>query len=129
MYYSIIAICIGASAGALTRWGITNSLNTLFPNLPPGTLLVNCVGGYLIGLAVMGFAQHPQGGAEWRLLVITGFLGSLTTFSTFSAEVIGLIHQQKVAWALLTVGAHTGGALLMTFMGIVSWQGLQQLLR
>ncbi|HEX5486373.1 MAG TPA: fluoride efflux transporter CrcB, partial [Limnobacter sp.] len=87
MIQSIFAICAGASLGAVLRWGLGNGLNHLFPTVPPGTLVANLLGGYLIGLAIAWFSHHAELAPEWRLLVITGFLGGLTTFSTFSAEV------------------------------------------
>jgi CrcB protein len=86
MLYSILAISIGASAGAVSRWFLGLGLNALFPTIPLGTLAANLLGGYLIGLALTFFAGNPSLPPEWRLLVITGFLGGLTTFSTFSAE-------------------------------------------
>lgn len=87
MLASILAISAGASAGALTRWLLGVSLNAMFPAIPPGTLLANLIGGYLVGVAMAVFAEFPGLAPEWRLLVFTGFLGGLTTFSTFSAEV------------------------------------------
>lgn len=125
MFNTLIAISVGASSGALLRWFVTNTLNTLFPQLPPGTLTVNLVGGYLIGLALAWFASQPTLGLEWRLLIITGFLGSLTTFSTFSAEVVGLIHQDKWFWATATISAHVLGSLLMTVLGLVTMRLFQ----
>ena len=84
----VLAISIGAAAGALLRWQLGVQLNSLFPVLPPGTLAANLVGGYIIGLAIDYFARAPHLSPEWRLLIITGFCGGLTTFSTFSAEVV-----------------------------------------
>ena len=84
---AVAVISLGAAAGAVLRWLLGTWLNALLPSLPPGTLAANLVGGYLIGVALAVFAQHPGLAPEWRLLVITGFLGGLTTFSTFSAEV------------------------------------------
>ena len=87
MLYAILAISVGAALGALLRWGLGITLNHLLPTLPPGTLAANLVGGYLIGVAMAFFAQSPNVPPEWRLFVVTGFLGGLTTFSTFSSEV------------------------------------------
>src|SRR5581483_10300589 len=88
--------------------------------LPPGTLAANMIGGYVIGVAVAFFASFPAIPAEWRLFVITGFCGGLTTFSTFSAEVVGLIQRSEPLWALAEVAAHLGASLIMTFAGIVT---------
>lgn len=120
MLQSILAISIGASAGALLRWFLGLSLNSLFPSIPLGTLTANLIGGYLIGLAVALFAGHPALAPEWRLLIITGFLGGLTTFSTFSAEVTVLIQQGRFAWACAAISAHVAGSLAMTMLGIAS---------
>lgn len=118
MFASVIAICAGACAGALLRWLLGLALNPLFPVLPLGTLAVNLLGGYCIGLAVGIFALIPSLGVGWRLLIITGFLGALTTFSTFSAEVVGLIQQGRLFWAGSTIALHVCGSLLLTFLGL-----------
>jgi CrcB protein len=120
MWKSIVAISVGASAGALLRWWLGDRLNALFPLLPPGTLTANMIGGYVIGLAVAFFASFPAVPAEWRLFIITGFCGGLTTFSTFSAEVVGLIQSGEPLWALAEVAAHVAASLVMTFAGIVT---------
>lgn len=120
MLSSILAISAGASLGAVARWGLGLSLNALFPSIPPGTLLANLIGGYLIGVGLAVFANHPGLAPEWRLLVFTGFLGGLTTFSTFSAEVALLIQQQRLAWAAAAVGAHVVGSVAMTLFGIAT---------
>lgn len=120
MLQSVFAISIGASAGAVLRWLLGQSLNALFPALPPGTLAANLIGGYLIGVAMAVFAQHPELSPEWRLLIITGFLGGLTTFSTFSAEVVTLLQQGRLLLAGSAVAAHVVGSLLMTLAGLAS---------
>jgi CrcB protein len=120
MLKSIVAICVGASLGALMRWWLGLVLNGLFPTLPPGTLAANLVGGYLVGLAIAFFATYTAIAPEWRLLVITGFCGGLTTFSTFSAELVGLLQQGRAAWALAAAAAHLAGSVLMTFAGIAT---------
>ncbi len=120
MFYSIAVISIGASCGAVLRWFLDISLNSVFPNLPLGTLTANLVGGYLIGIAMAVFASQPNLSPEWRLLIITGFLGGLTTFSSFSAQVAGLIQQDKLWWAGTTIISHVAGSLLMTFLGIAT---------
>jgi fluoride exporter len=121
---AVAAIAAGATAGALTRWGLAVALNGLFPALPPGTLPVNVAGGYLMGLALGAFAAHPTLPPEWRLLLVTGFLGSLTTFSAFSAEIVHLLQQGRTAWAVAAVSAHVIGAVAATFAGLFSWQWL-----
>ena len=120
MWKPIVAISVGASAGALLRWWLGDRLNALFPLLPPGTLAANMIGAYVIGVAVAFFATFPAIPAAWRLLVITGFCGGLTTFSTFSAEVVGLIQRGEPLWALVEVAAHVAASLVMTFAGIVT---------
>lgn len=118
MVLSILAISAGAAGGSLLRWVLGKHLNALFPFIPPGTLAANLVGGYLIGIAVAFFAAHPSLSPEWRLLVITGFLGGLTTFSTFSAEVVGELMAGRVQWALGAIAVHVAGSVAMTLLGI-----------
>mgnify|MGYP003497836926 FL=1 len=120
MFHSILAICIGASLGAVLRWFLGISLNTLFPAIPPGTLIANLAGGYLIGVAIGLFAQHPELAPEWRLFIITGFLGGLTTFSTFSAEILTLLQQGRILWAAGAIGLHVLGSLIMTVLGLAT---------
>lgn len=120
MLNSIVAISIGASLGAVLRWVLGTSLNALFPAIPPGTLAANLIGGYLIGVAIAFFAQQTGLAPEWRLFVITGFLGGLTTFSTFSAEVSTLLQQGRLLWAGLAVTTHVLGSLAMTLLGLAS---------
>jgi fluoride exporter len=115
-----LAVAAGAALGAWLRWGLAVWLNGQFPALPPGTLIANLAGGYLIGLALALFAMSPSWSAEWKLFVITGFLGALTTFSTFSAEVIGLLQQGRLGWAVATVSTHVLGSLGMTLLGIAT---------
>ena len=118
MYLSIAAICVGAALGALLRWLLGTQLNSLFPSIPPGTLAANLIGGYLIGVAVAYFAGHPSLSPEWRLLTVTGFLGGLTTFSTFSAEVVAQLMAGRLTWALATILIHVLGSIAMTLLGI-----------
>jgi fluoride exporter len=120
---SIAAICAGASLGALLRWVLAARFNPLFPALPLGTLAANLAGGYLVGVAVAVFANMPQLSPQARLFVITGFLGGLTTFSTFSAEVVTQLQQGHTAWALATTLAHLLGSFAFTALGIatVGW--------
>jgi len=125
MWKPIVVISLGAALGALLRWVLGNKLNSLFPAIPPGTLTANLIGGYVIGIAVGCFAQAPGIAPEWRLFIITGFCGGLTTFSTFSAEVVTLIQEGRIAIAVGAITAHVTGSLLMTLAGIASWQWLQ----
>jgi CrcB protein len=118
MWKSIVAIAVGSALGALLRWQLGDKLNSVFPTLPPGTLVANLIGAYVVGLCVAFFATYPAISPEWRLLLITGFCGGLTTFSTFSAEVTVLLQQGRVSWALGAVAAHVAGSLAMTFAGI-----------
>ncbi len=120
MLNSILAISLGASLGAVLRWLLGVSLNAIFPTVPPGTLAANLVGGYLIGVALAIFANHPALAPEWRLLIITGFLGGLTTFSTFSAEVTSLLQQGRLAWAAAAISLHVCGSLAMTLLGLAT---------
>jgi fluoride exporter len=116
---SVLAICIGACLGALSRWGLGLWLN---PGavMPYGTLAANLIGGYLVGICVAVFQAMPQLDPTWRLLLVTGFLGALTTFSSFSAEVVGMLMQQRYALALGTATLHLIGSLLLTMAGIWS---------
>lgn len=127
MLASILAISAGASAGAVLRWLLGMSLNAMFPAIPPGTLAANLIGGYLIGVAMAVFADHPGLAPEWRLLIVTGFLGGLTTFSTFSAEVTTLIQQGRLLWASAAVGLHVAGSLALTLLGLASVKLLERL--
>lgn len=125
MAITLLAIAAGASIGAIARWLLGVWLNTLFPDVPPGTLAANLIGGYLIGLAISYVASHPTLPPEWRLFVITGFLGGLTTFSTFSAEVVTLLQQGRWLVAASAVAVHVVGSVAMTIAGIATWQWLQ----
>lgn len=129
MWKSIVAICLGASAGALLRWWLGDRLNAGFPLLPPGTLAANILGGYIIGAAVAFFATFPALPAEWRLLVITGFCGGLTTFSTFSAEVVALLQRGQALWALTEVVVHVAASLLVTVAGMATVLWLRAIAR
>ncbi|HTW74710.1 MAG TPA: fluoride efflux transporter CrcB [Steroidobacteraceae bacterium] len=123
MWKSIIAISLGASGGALLRWALGLRFNAIFPTVPLGTLAANLIGGYIIGAAAAFFTAFSALAPEWRLVVVTGFCGGLTTFSTFSAEVSALLQQGRLAWACAAITVHLTGSLLMTFAGIgtVSW--------
>jgi fluoride exporter len=124
LIYSFLAIGIGAAVGAWLRWGLALWLNPSLSELPIGTLAANLIGGYLIGLAVAFFMQQPELPPEWRLFIITGFLGGLTTFSTFSAETMTLLLRGQYAWGMGIIAAHLGGSLLMTLLGIQTFKWL-----
>ncbi len=124
-FYAVIAIGLGAALGALLRWALGLWLNPVLPELPPGTLAANLIGGYLIGLAVAFFAHYPNLAPEWRLFAITGFLGGLTTFSTFSAETVTLLLRGQYGWGLAIISMHLGGSLLMTVLGMQTFKWLQ----
>ena len=123
MFKAVMAIFVGAGLGALLRWWLGDQLNNLFPSIPPGTLAANLIGGYIIGLAIAFFATYGAIAPEWRLFIITGFCGGLTTFSTFSAEIVTLLQQRQSLWAVAAVGAHLFGSVAMTLAGIgtVNW--------
>jgi len=126
---SVLAICIGACIGALARWQLALWLNpAVLPGtaLPLGTLAANLIGGYLVGAAVALFQAMPELDPLWRLALITGFLGALTTFSSFSAEVVAMLGQGRYVLALGTAAVHLLGSLLLTIVGIRSvgyWLG------
>ena len=118
MWRAIAAIGVGGGLGALLRWWLGLTLNAYFPAIPPGTLAANLIGGYVVGVAVAFFATYSAIAPEWRLFVITGFCGGLTTFSTFSAEVVTLMQQGRALLALGSVALHLLGSVVMTFAGI-----------
>lgn len=118
MWKSIVAIGVGGGVGALLRWWLGLTLNAYFPAIPPGTLAANLIGGYVVGVAVAFFATYSAIAPEWRLFVITGFCGGLTTFSTFSAEIVTLMQQGRTLLALGAAGAHLCGSIIMTLAGI-----------
>jgi len=120
LYLSIFAVGIGGALGSLLRWALSLRLNGLFPALPPGTLLSNLIAGYLIGLAVAFFARAPHLSGEWRLFVITGLMGGLSTFSTFSAEVVVHLQQGRWSWAAGEIAVHVIASIVMTLLGIAT---------
>ena len=125
MWLSILAIFFGAGLGALLRAGFNILTVSAASVIPLGTLISNMVGGYLVGLAVAFFGNNPQLSPEWKLFVITGFLGGLTTFSSFSAEVVSFIQRGEFTWALGTALLHLIGSLVLTFFGILTYQALK----
>ena len=121
---SWLAVGLGAAIGAWARWGLGIMLNALHPQLPMGTILANLGGGYLIGIAVAFFSAVPELSPEWRLLVVTGFLGGLTTFSTFSAESMLLLHRGDYAWALGHSALHLLGSVALCIVGFATYKAL-----
>ncbi len=112
------AVGIGAALGAWLRWGFSAALNHVLPTLPLGTLAVNLIGGFLVGAALEFFVQHMTLPVEYRLFFITGFLGSLTTFSAFSLEAVMLMQEEHYGWAMVLIGSHLIGSLAMTMLGL-----------
>jgi len=125
MWLSLLVIFIGAGCGALLRAGFNLLTVSASSVIPLGTLLANMVGGYLVGIAVAFFESNPHFSPEWKLFVITGFLGGLTTFSSFSAEVVSFLQRGEYAWALGTALLHLAGSLVLTFLGILTYQALK----
>ena len=116
---AMLAVFGGAGCGALLRWWLGGLLNPVFPPVPLGTLAANLIGGLLVGVASASFSHHAGLPPEWRLLIITGFLGGLTTFSTFSVEVVTLIGRQEYGWAVGAASVHLFGSLMLTGAGIL----------
>ena len=120
MWKSVVALSAGATLGCLFRWWLALQLNRLFPTIPPGTLAANLIGGYIIGVAIGYFALNAAAPPEWRLFVMTGFCGGLTTFSTFSAEVVTLLTRAQIGFAFAEIGVHLLGSLGATALGVVT---------
>lgn len=116
--YAFVAIGIGAASGAWLRWGLGLWLNPVFPTLPMGTLAANLLGGFLMGMAMQFLLEHALLAPEVRLAITTGFLGGLTTFSTFSAETVALLLREEYRWTLAIILAHVIGSVTMTVLGI-----------
>ena len=122
---AILAVGVGASLGAWLRWALGNFLNSTLPTLPLGTLAANLLGGFLVGTAVEYFSHHTNVPPEIRLLIITGFLGGLTTFSTFSAETVNLLSRAQYGWVSAIIVSHVCGSIAMTVLGIYTIRWLQ----
>jgi CrcB protein len=123
----ILAVGGGAAAGAWLRWGLGAALNPLFPTLPLGTLAANLVGGLMMGFAMEILTRHAVLAPEVRLLVTTGFLGGLTTFSTFSGEVVTLLLRREYLWGAIAIASHVVGSLVLTIAGMLIVRGLYAL--
>lgn len=115
---ALLVVFVGAGFGACLRFALGEALNRLLPQMPLGTLAANLLGGYLVGVAIACFAWRPELSVLWRLALVTGFLGGLTTFSTFSAEVVNALARGETAWALGTAASHLAGSLLLTVLGL-----------
>ncbi|MFT4020292.1 MAG: fluoride efflux transporter CrcB [Acinetobacter sp.] len=120
MYYSLFAIAFGSILGGWLRWWVGLKLNSIYPAIPLGTVAVNLVGGFIIGFAIAFFAQS-QLSSNYKLFVITGFCGGLTTFSTFSAEIVALLQTGRFSTAVLAITIHVVGALLCTIVGMATF--------
>lgn len=121
---SWVAVGAGAAIGAWLRWGLAIWLSRLHAHVQAGTLAANLVGGYLVGLALAFFAHHPQLSPQWRLFIVTGFLGGLTTFSSFAGESVLLLQRGQYGWALLHTALHLCGSLLLCAAGFATWRAL-----
>ena len=121
------AVGLGAAIGAWLRWGLGMLMNQVHQHIPLGTLVANLAGGYVIGLAMAFFSTHNDISPEWRLFAITGFLGGLTTFSTFSAETALMLQRGEYVWAALQIVLHVAGAILLCMAGFASYRCLSGL--
>ena len=121
MYLSLLSIALGSVIGAWLRWGISLRFNSVFENIPFGTVIVNLIGAFIIGLAV-SFFSNSSISPNYKLFVVTGFCGALTTFSTFSVEIVELLQASKLEYAISTIAIHVIGSLIFTVLGIVSYQ-------
>ncbi|MFT4267633.1 MAG: fluoride efflux transporter CrcB [Xenophilus sp.] len=116
---SFLVVFVAGGGGCVVRWLLGVLLNPLFPTVPMGTVAVNLAGGLLIGLSSAFFSHNTSLPPEWRLMIITGFLGGMTTFSTFSLEIVTLIGRREYLWGLAAAGLHVLGSLLLTALGIL----------
>ena len=124
MLASVAAVAAGATLGALLRWQLSVRLNAVAPMVPLGTLAANLIGGFCVGLAMGWLARHPEWPPQVRLFVVTGLLGGLTTFSTFSAEVVGHLQDGRMLWAIALACAHLAGSLVLTALGLATVRAL-----
>jgi CrcB protein len=121
MYLSLLSIALGSVIGAWLRWGISLKFNSVFENISFGTVIVNLIGAFIIGLAV-SFFSNSSISPNYKLFVVTGFCGALTTFSTFSVEIIALLQASKFEYAISIIAIHVMGSLIFTALGILSYQ-------
>lgn len=121
MYLSLLSIALGSVIGAWLRWGISLRFNSVFENIPFGTVIVNLIGAFIIGLAV-SFFSNSSISPNYKLFVVTGFCGALTTFSTFSVEIVALLQASKFEYAISTIAIHVIGSLIFTVLGILSYR-------
>ena len=121
MYYALFAIALGSVLGGWSRWFIGLKLNSIYPHIPLGPVAVNWIGGFIIGFAIAYFAQSNLS-PNYKLFAITGFCGGLTTFSTFSIEIVSLLQQGRFSTAMLAISLHVIGALLCTFAGMCLYE-------
>ena len=119
------AVGAGAAIGAWLRWGLGLWLTNAHAHVQAGTLAANLIGGYLIGIALAFFSGHPHISPEWRLLIVTGFLGGLTTFSSFSGESVAMLQRGDYGWALAHTLLHVVGSLLLCIAGFATWRALR----
>lgn len=124
MFATLIAVACGGAIGSVLRWALSLRLNSLHQHIPMGTLTVNIVGSFIIGILIAGFARMPNLDPVWRALLVTGFCGGLTTFSTFSAEVVGMLSTGRPGWALIIAATHLICALFATWLAFVLIQWL-----
>lgn len=118
--YAILAISVGSIVGALMRYALSLGLNAFVPHIPMGTLASNLIAAYIVGAAIVFFGTSPGISPAWRLFVITGLAGGLSTFSTFSAELLTLLRDGRLGWSLGMLSLHVGGSLTMTGLGMAS---------
>ena len=121
MYLSLLSIALGSVLGAWLRWGISLKFNSVFAHIPFGTFIVNLVGAFIIGLAVSLFSNSSIT-PNYKLFLVTGFCGALTTFSTFSVEVVELLQALKFEYAISTIAIHVVGSLIFTVLGMLTYQ-------
>lgn len=124
--YAIAAISLGSVIGALLRYGLSLALNAMVPHIPMGTLAANWIAAYIVGAAIAFFAAMPGLSPNWRLFVITGLAGGLSTFSTFSAELLTLLRDGRLGWSAGMLALHLGGSLAMTALGMATLSLIRQ---
>ena len=124
-WLAVAAVGAGAALGAWLRWGLGLWLTNVHAHVPAGTLAANLIGGYLIGIALGFFSGHPHIAPEWRLFIVTGFLGGLTTFSSFSGESVALLQRGDYGWALAHTLLHLLGSIVLCIAGFATWRALR----